>query len=130
MMGIYLSHLRNQKADPVTGRVPDENFAREVMQLFSIGLTETQPRRHAEARSTAQPVETYTNADITGLARVFTGWSWAAPDTSNASFNGGGTAYCGPHPAADAAVSAVPRDRRQDLPQRDDPGQHRRRRTA
>ena len=40
MMGIYLSHLRNQKADPVTGRVPDENFAREVMQLFSIGLTE------------------------------------------------------------------------------------------
>ena len=38
MMGLYLSHLRNQKADARTGRVPDENFAREVMQLFSIGL--------------------------------------------------------------------------------------------
>ena len=40
MMGMYLSHLRNQKADARTGRVPDENYAREVMQLFSIGLVE------------------------------------------------------------------------------------------
>jgi uncharacterized protein (DUF1800 family) len=92
MMGIYLSHLRNQKADPVTGRVPDENFAREVMQLFSIGLTEINPDGTPKLVN-GQPVETYTNADITGLARVFTGWSWAAQDTSNASFNGGGTAY-------------------------------------
>ena len=92
MMGIYLSHLRNQKADPVTGRVPDENFAREVMQLFSIGLTEIN-LDGAPKLVNGQPVETYSNADITGLARVFTGWSWAAQDTSNASFNGGGTAY-------------------------------------
>ena len=92
MMGIYLSHLRNQKADPVTGRVPDENFAREVMQLFSIGLAEIN-LDGAPKLVNGQPVETYTNADITGLARVFTGWSWAAQDTSNASFNGGGTAY-------------------------------------
>ena len=92
MMGIYLSHLRNQKADPVTGRVPDENFAREVMQLFSIGLTEINLDGTPKLVN-GQPVETYTNADITGLARVFTGWSWAAQDTSNASFNGGGAAY-------------------------------------
>jgi uncharacterized protein (DUF1800 family) len=92
MMGIYLSHLRNQKADPLTGRVPDENFAREVMQLFSIGLTELNLDGTPKLVN-GQPVETYTNADITGLARVFTGWSWAALDTSNASFNGGGTAY-------------------------------------
>ena len=92
MMGIYLSHLRNQKADPVTGRVPDENFAREVMQLFSIGLTEINLDGTPKLVN-GQPVETYSNADITGLARVFTGWSWAAQDTSNASFNGGGTAY-------------------------------------
>lgn len=92
IMGIYLSHLRNQKADPVTGRVPDENFAREVMQLFSIGLTEINLDGTPKLVN-GQPVETYTNADITGLARVFTGWSWAAQDTSNASFNGGGTAY-------------------------------------
>ena len=92
MMGLYLSHLRNQKADPVTGRVPDENFAREVMQLFSIGLTEINLDGSPKLVN-GQAVETYTNADITGLARVFTGWSWAAQDTSNASFNGGGTAY-------------------------------------
>jgi uncharacterized protein (DUF1800 family) len=92
MMGLYLSHLRNQKADLVTGRVPDENFAREVMQLFSIGLTEINLDGTPKLVN-GQPVETYTNADITGLARVFTGWSWAAQDTSNASFSGGGTAY-------------------------------------
>ena len=40
MMGIYLSHLRNRKENPATGLLPDENFAREVMQLFSIGLHE------------------------------------------------------------------------------------------
>ncbi len=38
MMGLYLSHLANQKEDPASGRVPDENYAREVMQLFTIGL--------------------------------------------------------------------------------------------
>jgi len=92
MMGIYLSHLRNQKADPLTGRVPDENFAREVMQLFSIGLIEINLDGTPKLVN-GQPVETYTNTDITGLARVFTGWSWAAQDTSNASFNGGGSAY-------------------------------------
>jgi uncharacterized protein (DUF1800 family) len=92
MMGLYLSHLRNQKADPVSGRVPDENFAREVMQLFTIGLIEINLDGTPKLVN-GQPVETYTNADITGLARVFTGWSWAAQDTSNASFNGAGTAY-------------------------------------
>jgi uncharacterized protein (DUF1800 family) len=91
MMGLYLSHLRNQKADPLTGRVPDENFAREVMQLFTIGLIEINLDGTPKLVN-GQPVETYTNADITGLARVFTGWSWAAQDASNASFNGGGTA--------------------------------------
>ncbi len=92
MMGLYLSHLRNQKADPTSGRVPDENFAREVMQLFTIGLIEINLDGTPKLVN-GQPVETYTNADITGIARVFTGWSWATQDTSNASFNGGGTAY-------------------------------------
>lgn len=79
MMGVYLSHLKNQKADARTGRVPDENFAREVMQLFSIGLHELNadgsPRMNGAA-----PVETYTDKDIGGLAKVFTGFSWSCPD--------------------------------------------------
>jgi uncharacterized protein (DUF1800 family) len=79
MMGTYLSHLRNQKANTSTGRVPDENYAREVMQLFSIGLVEL--NEDGSARTTAgNPLDTYTPADISGLAKVFTGWSWACPD--------------------------------------------------
>ena len=76
-MGQYLSHLGNVKADG-TGRVPDENFAREVMQLFSIGLYELddsgQPRL-----VNGKPLESYTANDIKGLARVFTGFSWVTP---------------------------------------------------
>lgn len=79
MMGIYLSHLRNQKSMARTGRVPDENYAREVMQLFSIGLVELNDDGSVRTAG-GQPVATYTPADITGLARVFTGWSWACPD--------------------------------------------------
>jgi uncharacterized protein (DUF1800 family) len=43
VMGTYLSHLRNAKADPVAGTNPDENYARELMQLFTIGLVQLQP---------------------------------------------------------------------------------------
>ncbi len=77
-MGVYLSHLRNQKADPRTGRVPDENFAREVMQLFSIGLVALQPDGQPRLAD-GKVVETYTPADVAGLAKVFTGWSWDCP---------------------------------------------------
>jgi uncharacterized protein (DUF1800 family) len=79
VMGIYLSHLANRKEDPVTGRIPDENFAREVMQLFSIGLVQLNEDGTPRLGSNGQPVETYTNADVGGLAKVFTGFSFAAP---------------------------------------------------
>lgn len=79
VMGCYLSHMRNQKEDPTTGRVPDENFAREIMQLFSIGLYELQPDGGLKLGSNGQPIETYTPDDIAGLAKVFTGWSWDCP---------------------------------------------------
>jgi uncharacterized protein (DUF1800 family) len=78
MMGVYLSHLRNQKADTRTGRVPDENYAREVMQLFSIGLHELNADGSLRRNGSAA-IETYSPADIAGLAKVFTGWSWACP---------------------------------------------------
>jgi uncharacterized protein (DUF1800 family) len=79
MMGVYLSHLKNQKADPKTGRVPDENYAREVMQLFSIGLVQLNADGSVKSDSTGQ-LTTYGPADISGLAKVFTGWSWTCPD--------------------------------------------------
>ena len=79
MMGVYLSHLRNQKADTRTGRVPDENYSREIMQLFSLGLLELNEDGSVKTSGGAA-IETYTPADISGLARVFTGFSWNCPD--------------------------------------------------
>ena len=89
MMGVYLTSLKNQKADTRTGRVPDENYAREVMQLFSIGLVELNDDGSARTVG-GSAVDTYTPADISGMARVFTGWSWACPDwpDSGCFFNG------------------------------------------
>jgi uncharacterized protein (DUF1800 family) len=91
MMGLYLSHLRNRKEDPALNRVPDQNYAREVMQLFSIGLYELNPDGTLTLVN-GQPVETYDSDDIVGLSRVFTGFSWAGcANTSTNCFNGGGT---------------------------------------
>ena len=88
MMGLYLSHLRNQKESG--NRIPDQNYAREVMQLFSIGLHQLNPDG-TPVMSNGQPVETYTNADIVGLSRVFTGFSWAGPDKQDGRFFGSDT---------------------------------------
>ena len=85
MMGLYLSHLANQKED-ATGRVPDENYAREVMQLFTIGLYELNADGTVKLDSRNEPIETYSNDDVIGLARVLTGWSWSSAAKDDASF--------------------------------------------
>lgn len=81
VMGVYLSHLGNQKANPALKIHPDENFAREVMQLFTIGLWELETDGTRKTYQTPHPyagqfIPTYSNADITELARVFTGLTW------------------------------------------------------
>ena len=81
-MGVYLSHLRNRKADPRTGRVPDENYAREVMQLFSIGLHQLE-QDGSPRRSGGIALDAYGEQDIAGLAKVFTGFSYACPAWPN-----------------------------------------------
>ncbi len=75
-MGVYLSTLDNKKEDTRTGRVPDENYAREVMQLFTIGLNELNNDGTKKIGTTGQPIETYTSSDVSNLARVFTGYSY------------------------------------------------------
>ncbi|WP_245503661.1 DUF1800 domain-containing protein [Aquabacterium lacunae] len=80
VMGCYLSHLRNQKENATTGRVPDENFAREVMQLFSIGLYQLNANGTPKRNSMGQELESYTSADVAGLAKVFTGLSYDCPN--------------------------------------------------
>ncbi|MBK8476069.1 MAG: DUF1800 family protein [Opitutaceae bacterium] len=74
MMGQYLSMIRNRKPDPESGHEPDENFAREIMQLFSFGLSELHPDGTLRLGADGMPIPTYTQADIVGLAHVFTGW--------------------------------------------------------
>lgn len=76
-MSIYLTYLRNEKADPVTGRVPDENYAREILQLFTLGLIALNPDGTPLLDAQGKQQELYDNGDITELAKVFTGLSAA-----------------------------------------------------
>ena len=73
-MGTYLNMKGNQKYNATTGRAPDENYAREVMQLFTIGLYELNADGTQQLDASGKPIETYDNNDVQGLARVFTGW--------------------------------------------------------
>jgi uncharacterized protein (DUF1800 family) len=73
VMGRYLSHVGNQKANPTANQYPDENYAREVMQLFSIGLWMLHPDGTRQLDAQGEPIPTYGNREITEMARVFTG---------------------------------------------------------
>lgn len=79
-MAHYLTYLQNERGNPASGRVPDENYAREIMQLFTIGLVELQNNGELRLDAGGNPIETYDIADITGLARVFTGLSYNDPN--------------------------------------------------
>ena len=74
-MAAYLTYLANEKGDAATGRMPDENYARELLQLFTIGLNELNMDGSLKTDAQGVPIETYDNTDITGLAKVFTGLS-------------------------------------------------------
>ncbi len=80
-MGHYLTFVGNRKANPSTGALPDENYARELMQLFTIGLVALNPDGTVQT-SGGQPIETYGQDDIAGLARVFTGWNIDSTDNA------------------------------------------------
>jgi uncharacterized protein (DUF1800 family) len=98
IMGIYLSSLRNAKA--ANNTTPDENYAREIMQLFTIGLIELNPDGTLRLDPNGQPIPSYTQETIVQTAKVFTGWSFftAVPNgTSNANlFRGGAQDYINP----------------------------------
>lgn len=72
-MAEYLTYLNNRAGDPVSGQMPDENYAREILQLFSIGVVELNLDGTPRLDAQGQQIETYTNDDIVGLAKVFTG---------------------------------------------------------
>ncbi|MDM0106145.1 DUF1800 domain-containing protein [Variovorax sp. J22R24] len=72
-MGYYLNTRGNQKEN-AQGRQPDENYAREVMQLMSIGLYQLNADGTLKTGADGAPLDTYTLDDVTNLARVFTGY--------------------------------------------------------
>jgi uncharacterized protein (DUF1800 family) len=76
-MGVYLSMLGNERPNPDLNIRPDENYARELMQLFSIGLVELNLDGTVRLDGNGQPIPTYDQAIIEGFAHVFTGWTWA-----------------------------------------------------
>ena len=75
-MGSYLNTKGNSKENAATGRAPDENYGREVMQLFSLGLYQLNLDGTEKRDGSGNKIETYTQSDVTNLARVFTGWDF------------------------------------------------------
>jgi len=77
LMGLWLTYIGSEKANPDTGSMPDENYAREIMQLFTIGLVELENNGQPVLDQSGLPIETYTIDDVSGLSKVFTGLWWA-----------------------------------------------------
>jgi len=79
-MGLYLTYLNNPKSNPSEGTFPDENYARELMQLFSIGLYELNTNGTYQLDGNGNPIPTYSNTEISEFAKIFTGLSWQDRD--------------------------------------------------
>jgi uncharacterized protein (DUF1800 family) len=100
VMGTYLSSLRNSK--PTYDRngqlltSPDENYAREVMQLFTIGLSQLQPDGTLKLDALGLPIPTYDQKTITETARVLTGWSFNADTSVASNFRGAKADFLSP----------------------------------
>jgi uncharacterized protein (DUF1800 family) len=92
--GDYLDMANNAKANPAAGTAANENYAREVMQLFSLGDVRLNQDGSVQVDSTGSPIPTYLQPDVSELARVFTGWTYApasgGPPTWGAYINSAG----------------------------------------
>ena len=75
-MGTYLSMVNNDIANATTGTLPNENYAREIMQLFSIGLSQLNQDGTVQTDASGNPVPTYTQTTIEQFAKLFTGWTY------------------------------------------------------
>ncbi len=87
-MGAYLNMLHNAKADPAKGTHANQNYGREVLQLFSVGLNALNPDGSLHLDSNGQPIPTYTQDTVDGFAQVFTGWNFAPPAGQAATWYG------------------------------------------
>ncbi|HEY9103974.1 DUF1800 domain-containing protein [Chitinimonas sp.] len=87
-MGDYLDMVNNDKPNPKKGSEPNENYAREVMQLFSIGLTQLNADGTPKLGSDGKPQPSYSQDTVEGFAHVFTGWAYAPRPGENPRFPG------------------------------------------
>ena len=95
VMGNYLNMLRNAAAVPSKGTSADENYAREIMQLFTIGLNYLNPDGSLVLDQTGQPIPTYSNTTIIQTANVLTGWAYNST-SSSPSFTGSSADWYNP----------------------------------
>lgn len=75
-MGIFLTYINNVRANPSAGTVPDENYAREALQLFSIGLWMLNPDGTRMLDMRRSPIPSFNNTTVQQFARIFTGFRW------------------------------------------------------
>ncbi|MFN7923313.1 MAG: DUF1800 family protein [Bryobacteraceae bacterium] len=75
-MGEYLDMVNNDRARPGSESQPNENYARELMQLFSIGLVQLNPDGTTKLDAAGNPIPTYTEADVKSVTRALTGWTY------------------------------------------------------
>ncbi len=81
-MGYYLNMLQSEKEDPDRGTHPNENYAREVLQLFSIGLVQLNLDGTPKKDSDGKTIATYDEDTVKGFAKAFSGWSYGGRDTA------------------------------------------------
>jgi uncharacterized protein (DUF1800 family) len=82
-MGHYLDMANSDETNPQNGTVPNQNYAREVLQLFSIGLVELNPDGTQQLDATGAPIPTFDGTTIEGFASVFTGWTYPPLPNAN-----------------------------------------------
>jgi uncharacterized protein (DUF1800 family) len=94
-MGAYLNMLNSAK--PATGQIANENYAREAMQLFTIGLNLLNADGSPQLDSNGNMIPAYTQAQVQAFARAYTGWTYAsATGGTPASFPNGTPNYDAP----------------------------------
>ncbi len=102
-MGAFLSNIYNRGEDNLTGTQPDQNFAREVMQLFSIGLWQLNPDGSRKLDKQGNPIPTYTQADVVGVSKALTGFAFKGATNDDWDYK---NCFC--YEPADPAVQAKP----------------------
>lgn len=85
VMGYYLNMKGSEKEDTKNKKSPNENYAREILQLFSVGLYLLNPDGTRKIGNDGKPINTYDEDTVKGFAQALTGWNFAGNDTALAS---------------------------------------------